>query len=101
MGRLKTLPARCEAKTRTCYSVVPNIRGMVTYLPSFGEAARGEGSLSYRSNSVMQMVAKQLATETNPADVVLNASTTSSLYQDGLTEIRVNALYGLNLIKAF
>ncbi len=74
---------------------------MVTYLPSFGEAARGEGSLSYRSNSVMQMVAKQLATETNPADVVLNASTTSSLYQDGLTEIRVNALYGLNLIKAF
>lgn len=49
----------------------------------------------------MQMVAKQLATETNPADVVLNASTTSSLYQDGLTEIRVNALYGLNLIKAF
>ncbi len=49
----------------------------------------------------MQMVTKQLTTETNPADVVLNASTTSSLYQDGLTEIRVNALYGLNLIKAF
>ena len=86
---------------RLRYSVFPNIRGMVTYLPSFGEPARSEGSLSYRFNSVMQMVTKQLATETNPADVVLNASTTSSLYQDGLTEIRVNALYGLNLIKAF
>lgn len=49
----------------------------------------------------MQMVTKQLATETNPADVVLNASTTSSLYQDGLTEIRVNALFGMNLIRAF
>ena len=80
---------------------LPNIRGMVTYLPSFGEGARGEGSLSYRANSVMQMVTRQLATETNPADVVLNASTTSSLYQDGLTEIRVNALFGMNLIRAF
>lgn len=92
-----------SSKFRACGSNIydPNIRGMVTYLPSFGEVARGEGSLSYRSNSVMQMVTKQLATETNPADVVLNASTTSSLYQDGLTEIRVNALYGLNLIKAF
>ena len=72
---------------------------MVTYLPSFGEAARGEGSLSYRFNSVMQMVSKQLTTETNPADVVLNAATSSSLYQDGLTEIRVNALCGYMLIR--
>lgn len=73
---------------------------MVTYLPSFGEPARSEGSLSYRSNSVMQMVTKQLATETNPADVVLNASTTSSLYQDGLTEIRVNGIFGMYLIRS-
>lgn len=80
---------------------LPNIRGMVTYLPSFGEPARGEGALSYRSNSVMQMVTKQLATETNPADVVLNESATSSLYQDGLTEVRVNALFSLQLIKAY
>lgn len=74
---------------------------MVTYLPSFGEAARGEGSLSYRFNSVMQMVTKQLATETNPADVVLNASATSSLYQDNLTEVRVNALFGMYLIRSY
>lgn len=30
-----------------------------------------------------------------------NASKSSSLYQDGLTEVRVNGLFGLNLIRAF
>ena len=30
-----------------------------------------------------------------------NASLSSSLYKDNLTEVRVKALYGLNLIKAF
>lgn len=30
-----------------------------------------------------------------------NASYASALYQDGLSEIRVNALFGLNLIRAY
>lgn len=36
-----------------------------------------------------------------PADPCIDASRSSSLYQDNLTEIKVNALFGLNLIKAF
>ena len=36
-----------------------------------------------------------------PADPCIDASRSSSLYQDNLTEIKVNALFDLNLIKAF
>lgn len=36
-----------------------------------------------------------------PCDPCIDASRSSSLYQDNLTEIKVNALFGLNLIKAF
>lgn len=36
-----------------------------------------------------------------PADPAIDASKCNSLYQEALTEIRVNALYGLNLIRAF
>lgn len=36
-----------------------------------------------------------------PSYISIDASKSSSLYVAGLTEIRVNALYGLNLIKAF
>ena len=31
----------------------------------------------------------------------LDASRSSGLYQSGLTEVRVNALYGLHLIRAY
>ena len=36
-------------------------------------------------------------------DILLtfNLNRSSPLYQNGLTEVRVNALYGLNLIRAF
>nr|DAJ96594.1 MAG TPA: hypothetical protein [Caudoviricetes sp.] len=46
----------------------------------------------------------QVAQETAnniPCDPCIDASRSSSLYQDNLTEIKVNALFGLNLIKAF
>lgn len=33
--------------------------------------------------------------------IEFDPSTVSSLYQNGLNEVRVNALFGLNLIKAF
>ena len=38
--------------------------------------------------------------ETASAHMGFNASRVSSLYQ-GIDEVRVNALFGLNLIKAF
>ncbi|WP_370857559.1 hypothetical protein [Parasutterella sp.] len=36
-----------------------------------------------------------------PADPAIDASRSSSLYQNGLAEVRVNALFGMNLIRAF
>lgn len=36
-----------------------------------------------------------------PADPAIDASRSSSLYQNDLPEVRVNALFGLNLIKAY
>ena len=36
-----------------------------------------------------------------PPDPAIDLSRSNSLYQDGLNEVRVNALYGLNLIRAF
>nr|DAX39969.1 MAG TPA: hypothetical protein [Caudoviricetes sp.] len=35
------------------------------------------------------------------AQMGFNASRVSSLYQDNLTEVRVNALFGLQLIRAY
>ena len=37
----------------------------------------------------------------NFVDYRFNASNISSLYQNDLTEVRVNALFGMNLIRAF
>lgn len=39
--------------------------------------------------------------ETASAHMGFNASRVSSLYQKDLSEVRVNALFGLNLIRAF
>ena len=36
-----------------------------------------------------------------PADPAIDLSRSNSLYQDGLNEVRVNALFGLSLIRAF
>ena len=41
---------------------------------------------------------------TNPGDpvgVTIDASRGSSLYQDNLTEVRVNGLFGMMLIRGF
>ena len=59
------------------------------------------GSMYYAfaSQNVKTMVSMQ--EENIPADPAIDLSRSNSLYQDGLNEVRVNALFGLNLIKAF
>lgn len=72
---------------------LPNIRGK---LSSFGSASSG----CFTTTS--EQIAEQVSGAGYGAyEKTFDASRTSSLYQNGLTEIRVNALYGLNLIKAF
>lgn len=51
------------------------------------------------SQNVKTMVSMQ--GENIPADPAIDLSRNNSLYQDGLNEVRVNALFGLSLIRAF
>ena len=83
------------------YSVRPNIKGRLSFLPSFGEQAGGLEALYYYAPTQTRMQVAQETANNIPCDPCIDASRSSSLYQDNLTEIKVNALFGLNLIKAF
>ena len=84
---------------------LPNIKGRITYT-----AANDPRATSYEANSALyyaypdQEVKTQYDYSTEnkiPADPAIDASRVSSLYQNDLSEVRVNALFGLNLIRAF
>lgn len=83
------------------YSVRPNIKGRLSFLPSFGEQAGSLDALYYYAPTQTRMQVAQETANNIPCDPCIDASRSSSLYQDNLTEIKVNALFGLNLIKAF
>lgn len=83
----------------------PNIKGRITYT-----AANDPRATSYEANSALYYAYPEQAVKTQydystenkiPADPAIDASRSSSLYQDDLTEVRVNAVFGLNLIRAF
>ena len=87
------------------YSDGPNIKGRITYT-----AANDPRATSYEANSALYYAYPEQAVKTQydystenkiPADPAIDASRSSSLYQDDLTEVRVNAVFGLNLIRAF
>ena len=87
-----------------CYVAagLPNIRGTLTFLATHDLRADGSGALFYgRSDTHNHGQVSVTTSEEWKADPSLDASRSSALYKNGLTEIRVNALYGLNLIKAF
>lgn len=84
---------------------LPNIKGRITYT-----AANDPRATSYEANSALYYAYPEQAVKTQydystenkiPADPAIDASRSSSLYQDDLTEVRVNAVFGLNLIRAF
>ena len=87
------------------YSGRPNIKGRITYT-----AANDPRASSYDGASALYYAYPDQAVKTQydystenkiPADPAIDASRSSSLYQDDLTEVRVNAVFGLNLIRAF
>lgn len=79
----------------------PNIKG--------GFALRPVSDFGYLSGSFTQTngskktadCALNEASQSYFKQISLDASKSSSLYQNNLSEIRVNALFGLNLIRAF
>lgn len=83
------------------YSERPNIsgvlRGSQASLGIFGANSDGAFSAS-EGNNVLNVTTK--AGE-GQSSMTFYANRCSSLYQDGLTEVRVNALYGLHLVRAY
>ena len=84
-----------------CYSVRPNIsgvlRGSQASLGIFGANSDGAFSAS-EGNNVLNATTK--AGE-GQSSMTFYANRCSSIYKENLNEVRVNALFGLNLIKAF
>lgn len=60
-----------------------------------------EGAAEGIEKTDLRSVADDPDALANLSRVRIDLSRSSSLYQNGLTEIRVNALFGLNLIRAF
>ena len=80
----------------------PNIKGTLTFIATHDKRADGTGALFYRKSDSNNQGQVSIASSGDwKADPSLDGSRLSALYQNGLTEVRVNAIYGLNLIKAF
>ena len=83
---------------------LPNITGRLSYIASYDPRAEGYegGALYYAFPHQEVKTLTEYKTENQiPADPAIDASRVSSLYQNDLSEVRVNALFGLNLIRAF
>lgn len=78
-----------------CYIAagLPNINGS---LFTFGSSS--DGCFTTTSEQIAE---QEPGVGNGVYEKTFDASRTSSLYQNGLTEIRVNALFGLNLIRAY
>lgn len=84
-----------------CYSDGPNIPGSVAFRP-VADFGGGDGAFLFEDGSVQTAhCALNESIRGNYKVLSFDASRTSSLYQNGLTEIRVNALFGLNLIRSY
>lgn len=75
------------------------MKGSWSYTYPGSANATADGAAIFQSSSGISMASKQESG--TPAQLAFNASRISALYQDGLTDIRVNALLGMNLIRAF
>lgn len=93
-----------QPKTMRGYWLIrfePNIPGSVAFRP-VADFGGGDGAFLFEDGSVQTAhCALNEGIRGNYKVLSFDASRTSSLYQNGLTEIRVNALFGLNLIRAY
>lgn len=78
-----------------------HILGSLSYIQASDAGSVATGSLGWRGPSKLQASSHYIDTLNNPVDMQLDASKSSSLYVNDLSEVRVNALFGMNLIRAF
>ena len=80
----------------------PNIKGRLLQLTANASVngASASSALYYAIDA--QNGKTQISVSSNiPADPAIDLSKCNSLYQNDLNEVRVNAVFGLNLIRAF
>ena len=64
--------------------------------------AGGSGTLATEeTNTTLTVHLDQRESNAKGASFIVDASRSSPIYQSGLNEVRVNALFGMNLIRAF
>lgn len=84
------------------YSVRPNISFKFENIQNRTAIQRFDGALHGEQVVTQNLAMKDPSVSFDlPLINRFNASYASALYQDGLSEIRVNALFGLNLIRAY
>ena len=59
------------------------------------------GAITVGHNGTARANTTVTGNNNDPVGIYLDATKISNLYQNGLTEVRVNALYGLHLIRAY
>lgn len=80
---------------------LPNILGYQSHVYPGSLEATESGALKFLHNGNFKLPPLLSTDSGAPVGITLDASRVSSLYQNDLTEIRVNALFGLNLIRAY
>ena len=91
-------------KTPELFGDYPNITGRLSYTAAYDPRAAGYegGALYYAFLHQEVKTLTEYKTENQVlADPAIDLNKCNSLYQNDLNEVRVNAVYGLNLIRAF
>lgn len=85
-----------------CYIAagLPNITALWAGLRTSHLSAEAKGAATYNTDNYGYWV-QEVPHSNTKIDPHFDASRVSPIYQDGLTEVRVNALYGLHLIRAY
>lgn len=83
------------------YSGRPNIVGAQGSLYPGSTDPVESGVMKFWRNANWKLPALVSTNPGEPVGVTIDASRGSSLYQDNLTEVRVNGLFGMMLIRGF
>lgn len=83
------------------YSVRPNILGRLDNIASSSLQAAGQGALYYPMKNGTKTEATYNDSLNYPVEIAIDASRSSSLYVNDLSEVRVNALFSMMLIRSY
>ena len=106
--RNRPIPSRpCENRwgrrhsSKTWESYFPNILGFQSHVYPGTLEATESGALKFLHNGNFKLPPLLSTDSGAPVGISLDASRVSSMYQNDINDVRVNALFGLHLIRAY